>query len=512
MAPAVVVLADAPVIALDASLGNDFRVTIAGNRTMGNPANPADGQKIIVQVTQGSGGSGGVSSGGSGGSALTWDDGFEFGSGLPAPTLSTAAGDTDLLGFIYNGDKGKWLCVAFVPGYASAAVTPPTGTYRLFPSVSGPATPVAYSGAFMPGVLFQVTAGGMWFEGYWWWVCPAGQPTSPTQPTSPQKFALWAVYNGGTGALVPGTTVTSGTLAPGQWNYVPLAAPVPLSPGACYNACTGFTGGFPDTPGQFGPGGAYGAGVVNGPLSAFSDASGSNPAPFSMSQGVFSVAGSDPTALMPAAGNQSSNLWMDLQVTATAPTGSSFRLWPGYPVLPGGASGGDPGYTLATEFRLAGICSLDGIWFYSPPGSTVLPSRCAIWDVATQDVVAGTDSGGSGSGGSESGSAGPVWSGAAGSGWVSCSYSGVTLPAGDYKVSVYSTGGADWFLFTNGYWGAGGPGGDGITAGPITAPGLSDAAGPGQSTYNSGTWAYPATYGSAGNGENYWVDVEVTPS
>ena len=53
MAPAVVILADAATIAVDASLGNDFRVTIAGNRTMGNPANPADGQKITFQVTQG---------------------------------------------------------------------------------------------------------------------------------------------------------------------------------------------------------------------------------------------------------------------------------------------------------------------------------------------------------------------------------------------------------------------------------------------------------------------------
>jgi hypothetical protein len=34
--PAVVVLTDATTIAVDASLGNGFRVTIAGNRTVGN--------------------------------------------------------------------------------------------------------------------------------------------------------------------------------------------------------------------------------------------------------------------------------------------------------------------------------------------------------------------------------------------------------------------------------------------------------------------------------------------
>ncbi len=56
IAPAVVALADAATISVDASLGNDFRLTIAGNRTMGNPANPADGQQVTFQVTQGSGG------------------------------------------------------------------------------------------------------------------------------------------------------------------------------------------------------------------------------------------------------------------------------------------------------------------------------------------------------------------------------------------------------------------------------------------------------------------------
>ena len=56
VAPAVVNLSDAATIAVDASLGNDFRVTINGNRTLGNPANPADGQKMVVQVTQGTGG------------------------------------------------------------------------------------------------------------------------------------------------------------------------------------------------------------------------------------------------------------------------------------------------------------------------------------------------------------------------------------------------------------------------------------------------------------------------
>lgn len=105
--PAVVNLTDAATIVVDASSGNDFRVTIAGNRTMGIPANPVNGQQIIFQVTQGSGGP----------FTLTWDSGYEFSSGLPQPGLSTTAGQTDLLGFIYNAAKDIWLLAAFVNGF-----------------------------------------------------------------------------------------------------------------------------------------------------------------------------------------------------------------------------------------------------------------------------------------------------------------------------------------------------------------------------------------------------------
>jgi hypothetical protein len=95
---------------------------------------------------------------------------------------------------------------------------------------------------------------------------------------------------------------------------------------------------------------------------------------------------------------------------------------------------------------------------------------------------------------------------------VSCAYSGVTLPAGDYKVAVFSPGGTKWFQATLNYWGSGGAGANGITAGPLTAPGELAATSPGQSTYHVASWAYPQSYGSTSNGENFWVDVEVTPS
>jgi hypothetical protein len=108
LAPAVVILTDAPTIAVDASQGNDFRVTLGASRTVATPSHPTDGQQVIFQVTQGSGGS----------AAISWGTGYEFSGSLPEPTLSSTAGETDLLGFIYNSAKGKWLLAAFVNGFS----------------------------------------------------------------------------------------------------------------------------------------------------------------------------------------------------------------------------------------------------------------------------------------------------------------------------------------------------------------------------------------------------------
>jgi hypothetical protein len=107
-APAVVALTDAANISVDASVGSDFRLTIGGDHTLGNPANPVDGQQIIFQVTQGVGG----------GYALSYGTAYEFSTGLPQPALSSTAGYTDLLGFIYSAASGTWLLAAFVNGFS----------------------------------------------------------------------------------------------------------------------------------------------------------------------------------------------------------------------------------------------------------------------------------------------------------------------------------------------------------------------------------------------------------
>lgn len=98
LAPMVVTLADAAAIAVDASLGNDFRVTLGGNRTLAAPSNPADGQSITFEIVQDATGS----------RTLAWDAAYRFGSG-GAPVLSTAAGAVDLVAFRYSAAKSAWL-------------------------------------------------------------------------------------------------------------------------------------------------------------------------------------------------------------------------------------------------------------------------------------------------------------------------------------------------------------------------------------------------------------------
>ena len=155
----------------------------------------------------------------------------------------------------------------------------------------------------------------MWFEGYWWWVCPSGQPTSA------QKFALWNVTAQGLGTLIPGRVVTSGGLTAGQWNWIPLSAPF-RSPWTCSTPALD----SPETPrsnDQFDPGDPYAAGIVNGPLTAYSDSNGSLPTPYTTNQGVFGTQGTDPSVHMPLSGSNSANFWVDLQVGDTLRRGAA---------------------------------------------------------------------------------------------------------------------------------------------------------------------------------------------
>lgn len=93
-------LTDAATIAVDASLSNVFTVTLGGNRTLGQPTNPQDGQAITIFITQD----------GTGSRTLAYHADWLFPGGVD-PTLSTTAAAVDVLSAIYNGATTKWYAV-----------------------------------------------------------------------------------------------------------------------------------------------------------------------------------------------------------------------------------------------------------------------------------------------------------------------------------------------------------------------------------------------------------------
>lgn len=434
-----------------------------------------------------------------------------------------------------------------------------TTTYRFWPATNGPAL-TSYSGPWTGATSFGVYGGGYWFTGYWQWV-PAG---GDTVPVGGFNCALWSITgsSGPTGTLIAGSVITgyAGAITANAWNFIPLASPIQLAPGwdrnsttsgSAYLACVGWaaTHGFPDTNGYWG-GGAGTNGITNGPLIAYSSNSGtSNKAPYGLAQGLFSSSSSNPAASMPVQVSGTDNFWADVQISDTAPAGytGSYRIWPNKADA-NASTVGDAAvnYTIATEASLSQQCTLNNVWYFSPAASTTLATRCDVWNVNTGLSVASVTS--------------PTWltaaggAAAAGTGpggqWIKAAFAGGTvLPAGDYRVSVYSSLGstdANWGPKDAGtdYWGqtaTNSAGAAGITSGPVSAPGYSAASagfvfgGAGTDTppWSSGgttaPHAQPVFYQPAGSpagaagfpqlyavvnvnqAQNYWIDLEATP-
>jgi hypothetical protein len=85
-------ITDAATIATDASLGNVFTCTLAGNRTLGAPTNVAAGATYIWKFTQD----------GTGSRTLAYNAVFKSPSGT-APTLTTTAAAIDIISGVSNG-------------------------------------------------------------------------------------------------------------------------------------------------------------------------------------------------------------------------------------------------------------------------------------------------------------------------------------------------------------------------------------------------------------------------
>jgi hypothetical protein len=103
----VVTLTDAATINTNASLSNLFRVTLGGNRTLANPTNAIDGEKVTWELIQD----------GTGNRTITLGSQFDLGTDIASITLSTTANTRDFMGAIYNATTNEWYVVSFIKGY-----------------------------------------------------------------------------------------------------------------------------------------------------------------------------------------------------------------------------------------------------------------------------------------------------------------------------------------------------------------------------------------------------------
>jgi hypothetical protein len=103
-----VTLTDGATVALDASLGDYFRLAATASRTIGVPTNPTDGQAITIEH---------LASGGAWTLTLTTGSAGAFKFGTTITGLSqTTSGARDLIRAIYNSSMDRWLVVGYVKG------------------------------------------------------------------------------------------------------------------------------------------------------------------------------------------------------------------------------------------------------------------------------------------------------------------------------------------------------------------------------------------------------------
>ena len=103
----VVSLTDAASVAVNMALGNNFALTLAGNRTLGAPAGVTPGQSGHIYLVQD----------GTGSRTLAFANAYVFISGT-APTLSTGANAVDLL--VYNAQTTTAISTIVVKAFSTA--------------------------------------------------------------------------------------------------------------------------------------------------------------------------------------------------------------------------------------------------------------------------------------------------------------------------------------------------------------------------------------------------------
>jgi hypothetical protein len=96
----VVSLTDGATISVDASLGDNFRVTLGGNRTLANPTNLVNGQVLNFRIAQD----------GTGSRTLSYGTKYKFPGGT-TPILTTTASAHDFMSCQYDSTDDTLYCV-----------------------------------------------------------------------------------------------------------------------------------------------------------------------------------------------------------------------------------------------------------------------------------------------------------------------------------------------------------------------------------------------------------------
>jgi hypothetical protein len=170
---------------------------------------------------------------------------------------------------------------------------------------------------------------------------------------------------------------------------------------------------------------------------------------------------------------------------------ADFRLWPSTDG-PSTASLDSGGPSLATEFYVTATAWLTQLWFWRPTTEVTGPVVGRVYRVDTETAVAGTD----------------VTFTLSATGWHAAALAAAVAlePNVRYRATVRFPNN---YASTGSYWSTG-PGGPGITNGPLTAPGSGGGATQssfqGAFVYAPGL-AFPASQFSA---TNYWVDLTVS--
>ena len=183
-----------------------------------------------------------------------------------------------------------------------------------------------------------------------------------------------------------------------------------------------------------------------------------------------------------------------------------YSLWDQVPTVANGQvlddGGATDAVTLGMQFSISRPLLYVGCWYYTPTFSEInnpgLANVCGLFDLDTQDVVAGSQDNS------------PAWSGEVGSGWVLATLAGgypLLEPSHPYTPGVWYEGSEEsgtWYASNNEFWAETGPGANGLTNGPITAPNNAGAIN-GQAIYTQGSsFSCPITSYQA---FNFWIDV-----